>query len=78
MGFKSIYPFLDKTDNNFYYAPGDKFPRDGVVVSPERIEYLSSDKNVLKRPLIEKVEENKNDYSGTATGNRRRTRNRIE
>lgn len=78
MGYKAIYPFLDKTDNQFYYAPGDKFPRDGVSVSKDRIEYLLSDTNVLKRPLIEKVEEKANDDKRIAKDNHRRTRNRTE
>lgn len=78
MRYRSIYPFLDKTDNNFYYAPGDRFPRDGVTVTKERIDYLISDANVLKRPLIEEVEEKTNDDKRVGNGNRKRVRNRTK
>ena len=59
MKYKVIYPFFDLQDKSRHvYQIGDSFPFKGEV-SEERIAELSSDKNALKRPVIEtvKVEE---------------------
>ena len=44
--------FVDLQDNNYLYHAGDKFPRDGVVVSDDRIAELSGSDNKLGQPLI--------------------------
>lgn len=55
--YKVIKLFTDLQDNNYKYQAGDIFPRDGLVVSQERLDELSSDKNRRHTPLIEKIEE---------------------
>lgn len=45
--------FTDLQDNNYAYNEGDTFPREGLVVSTDRFEELSSDKNKRGIPLIE-------------------------
>ena len=50
--YKVIEFFLDLQDDSYAYSPGDKFPREGVIVSKERYEELASDKNKLGKPLI--------------------------
>ena len=54
--YRVIVSFEDLQDRNHYYRPGDIFPRDGVIVSKERLEELASAKNKRRKPLIEKVE----------------------
>ena len=55
--FKVIKFFTDLQDNRHAYNVGDTFPREGLVVTPERLEELSSDRNKRKTPLIELIEE---------------------
>ena len=55
--YKVLERFTDLQDNRHEYNPGDKFPREGLVVSEERLAELSTDKNRQKRPLIEEVKE---------------------
>lgn len=49
---KVISIFRDLQDNGHIYRPGDKFPRDGVSVSDERIMELSTANNARGKPLI--------------------------
>ena len=53
--YKVVRYFEDATDNRHPYEVGDKYPRDGVKATRERIEELSSDKNRQGVVLIEKV-----------------------
>ena len=39
-----------------FYCAGDKFPRAGLEVSDERLQELSTTKNLSKMILIEKIE----------------------
>ena len=55
--YKVIKYFTDLQDNNYAYYVGDTFPRNGVEVGAERVEELSSDKNLQGVPLIEEVAE---------------------
>ena len=48
-----IKQFIDLQDKNHPYNVGDDFPREGLKVTKERIEELSSDRNKRKKPLIE-------------------------
>lgn len=57
--YKAISYFKDMKDNMHSYNPGDKFPRDGLEVSEERIAELASDKNRRGKAVIELVEEKK-------------------
>ena len=64
MKYKVISRFYDKQDETKYvYNVGDAFPREGQEITEKRIEELSSNKNTLKKPLIEliKSEEVKED-----------------
>lgn len=49
---KVIEAFVDLTDNNYLYHPGDIFPREGLKVSEGRIAFLSSGDNLVGRPVI--------------------------
>ena len=49
--------FTDLQDNYYPYNEGDIFPREGVTVTEDRLNELSSSSNKLGIPLIEKVEE---------------------
>ena len=57
--YKVIKDFTDLQDGNVVYLAGDKYPREGAEPSKERIAELSSDKNKIGVPLIEKVEQKK-------------------
>lgn len=54
--YKVVEFFHDLQDGCHAYHPGDTFPRDGVEVSGDRIEALSSTNNARKVKLIEKAE----------------------
>lgn len=51
--YKVIKYFTDLQDDNHPYNVGDDYPREGLKVTKERIEELSSDRNKRKAPLIE-------------------------
>lgn len=53
--YKTLIYFEDLQDESHAYNPGDEFPREGLEVSEERLEELSTDKNRRKKPLIKKV-----------------------
>ena len=53
--YKVLERFTDLQDNRHEYNPGDTFPREGLVVSEERLAELSTDKNRQRRPLIEEI-----------------------
>jgi hypothetical protein len=57
--YKVIKAFTDLQDKRYAYSVGDTYPREGITVSERRLEELSSDKNKRHKPLIEKVEEEK-------------------
>lgn len=47
--------FADLQDNRTVYNPGDLYPREGLQVSPERLEELAGSNNRLGYPLIKLV-----------------------
>ena len=53
--YKVIAYFTDAQDGEHIYKVGDEYPRQGIEVSDERIEELSSSKNAKGRPMIEEV-----------------------
>ena len=55
--YKVLHFFTDLQDNRHAYHVGDTFPRDGIDVSADRIDELSSDRNRRGLALIEKVAE---------------------
>jgi hypothetical protein len=52
MSYKVISFFTDLQDLSYPYNPGDKFPRDGMTVSKERIAELLGKNNKQGKPLI--------------------------
>lgn len=54
--YRVIVEFADLQDNNHVYRVGDKYPRTRRKVARNRIEELSSSKNKIGKPLIEKEE----------------------
>ncbi len=55
MMYKAIERFIDLQDNNYAYNTGDKFPREGLDVSEERMNELASSDNLRGRPVIELI-----------------------
>ena len=55
--YRVIREFTDLQDNNFYYAVGAQFPRNGKEVSADRLAELVSAANKQGVPLIEEVRE---------------------
>lgn len=55
--YKVISYFTDLQDFNHPYKVGDIFPRQGLKVSKERLEELSSNKNKQGKPLIREMKD---------------------
>lgn len=55
--YKVISYFTDLQDNNYPYNVGDKYPRNGLTVTAERIKELSGKSNLRGIALIEEVQE---------------------
>ena len=55
--YKVLAYFTDLQDNNHPYDEGDIFPRDGLSVSENRLQELSSTRNRRNIKLIELVED---------------------
>lgn len=53
----TIEYFEDTHDEGTAYEAGTVFPREGVEVTPERIEELSTKKNKRQRPAIVELKE---------------------
>lgn len=53
--YKVIRYFEDIQDEMHPYNIGDIFPRDGMSVSADRLDELSTERNLQKTPLIEFV-----------------------
>ena len=59
MKYTVLEYFTDLKDNGYAYKAGDIYPREGYEPTPERIEELSTKKNVRKRPLIKAISASK-------------------
>ena len=59
MAYKVLIAFADLQDENYVYNPGDDYPREGTIVSKERYAELSGSDNLMRKPLIEKVDKKK-------------------
>lgn len=55
--YKVLKSFHDMLDNNYFYETGNEYPRKGLTVLPNRLKELSSNDNRMGEPLIEKIEE---------------------
>lgn len=56
MEYEVIHFFTDLQDNRHPYSPGDKFPRDGMAVTENRLRELSRNGNRQRKPLIKKIQ----------------------
>ena len=57
MKYIVLSEFADLQDEEHVYGIGDEYPRKGYSPSAERVDELSTWKNLLHKPLIQKVEE---------------------
>ena len=57
MKYIVLSEFADLQDEKHVYGIGDEYPREGYSPSAERVDELSTGKNLLQKPLIQKVEE---------------------
>lgn len=59
--YQVIRRFKDLEDNDYIYDPNIKersvYPREGLEPTKKRIKEISSNKNKIGEPLIQKVEE---------------------
>ena len=55
--FTVLSEFADLQDENYVYGIGDEYPRKGYSPTDERVDELCTSKNLLHKPLIQKVEE---------------------
>lgn len=93
MEYEVIQFFTDLQDNRHPYSPGDKFPRDGMVVTENRLRELSGNGNRQRKPLIKKIqeagnaemeevskdyEEQKNDFGYTKTDINRMSTSQLQ
>ena len=53
--YKAVKFFTDLQDEDHPYEVGDKYPRDGLTVSEERIKELSTPFNIRGEAVIEEV-----------------------
>lgn len=60
--YKAICFFTDLQDNRHPYNVGDIFPRNGFIVSENRIKELLGSANKQHRPVIEEVKETESDF----------------
>lgn len=59
MEYEVIHFFTDLQDNRHPYSPGDKFPRDGMKATENRLRELSGNGNRQRKPLIKKIQKDK-------------------
>lgn len=55
--YEVIKAFADREDKNRPYKVGDKYPREGLEPSEERIGFLMSYETTLGEPVIAEVKE---------------------
>lgn len=56
MMYRVLRDFVDLQDDKHFYAVGDEYPRKGYEPTERRVEELAGANNLLRCPLIEKVE----------------------
>ena len=66
MGYIVLHKFKDLKDGDHLYSVGDVYPPQGYKPSKSRIDQLSTNKNALEMPLIEKTSEEKEDVDADA------------
>lgn len=91
--YEVIHFFTDLQDFDHPYNVGDRFPRDGMQASEDRIKELSGNTNRQRKPLIKKIqeagnaeieevskdyEEQKNDFGYTKTDINRMSTSQLQ
>ena len=56
MKYTVLSEFADLQDEKHVYGIGDVYPREGYTPTAERVDELCTGKNLLHKPLIQKVE----------------------
>lgn len=59
--YRVVRDFYDLQDNGHAYLSGDIFPRKGLEVSRERLDYLAGSGNRLGEPVIAEQKSKKKD-----------------
>ena len=54
--YEVVYPFKDLKDNNYIYKVSDVYPREELTPTKKRINELASEKNLIGKILIKKIE----------------------
>lgn len=54
--YKVIKDFADNEDRGHIYRVGNVYPRSGKEVTEKRLEFLASSANLLKTPVIERID----------------------
>ena len=57
MKYTVLSEFADLQDEKHVYGIGDVYPREGYTPTAERVDELCTGKNLLHKPLIQKVED---------------------
>lgn len=73
--YRVIEFFADLQDGGYAYHVGDKYPRDGVVVSEPRLRELAGSDNKRGMPLIKEIPEKK---AREEAGNRKKNQKKNE
>lgn len=55
--YRVIKDFADNEDRGHIYRVGNVYPRAGKEVTEKRLEFLASAANLLKSPVIKRVDE---------------------
>ena len=54
--YRVIKDFADNEDRGHIYRVGNVYPRSGKEVTEKRLEFLASSANLLKTPVIERID----------------------
>lgn len=76
--YKVISYFTDLQDNDYPYNVGDKYPRNGLTVTAERIKELSGKSNLRGIALIEEVQEQSEKAAAAEDAPKKRGRKTAE
>lgn len=65
MKYTVLSEFADLQDEKHVYGIGDVYPREGYTPTAERVDELCTGKNLLHKPLIQKVEDSTHEVEKT-------------
>lgn len=78
MEYRTVTAFMDMKDNGYVYCSDDRYPRDGLEPTQERIEELAGSNNKRGMPLIEAVKEEESEGEKKEKITRKRTPKKEE